>query len=70
VDQISKEFKFTGIDKTIGSGSSFSFHDSFETHEDENSITVQRRRSYLMEVNEDFDIQQVFKEISWQNQRE
>jgi len=70
VDQISKEFKFTSVDKTIGTGSSFSFQDPFDSHEDENSITVQRRRSYLMEVNEDFDIQQVFKEISWQNQRE
>jgi len=68
VDQISNEYKITSIDKAIGSSSSFSIHDyPFETHEDENSITVQRRRSYLMEVNEDFDIQQVFKEINWQN---
>jgi hypothetical protein len=65
------EYKITGIEKTIGSGSSFGIHDyPFEIHEDQDSLTVQRRRSYLMEVNEDFDIQQVFKEISWQNQRE
>jgi hypothetical protein len=66
VDQLN-EYKITSIEKSIGSGFDY---DPFEIHEDENSLTVQRRRSYLMEVNEDFDIQQVFKEISWQNQRD
>ena len=58
------EFKINGIDN-LGLGSS---ENIFETSQNEDSLTAQRRRSYLMEMNEDFDIQQVFKDISW-NQR-
>lgn len=54
MDQTSyNEFKITGAEFT------------FETSHNEESLTAQRRRSYLMEMNEDFDIQQVFKEINW-----
>lgn len=64
-----KEFKITGIDKTIENNLDIgSFENKFEYHEDQDSISVQRRRTYLMEMNDDFDVQQVFKEINW-NQR-
>lgn len=53
MDQTSfNEFKISGID-------------IFETSPNDDSITAQRRRSYLMEMNEDFDIQQVFSEVTW-----
>lgn len=36
-----------------------------EFTQNDDSITAQRRRSYLMEMNEDFDIQQVFNQVTW-----
>ena len=66
------EFKVAGINRAVQDN--VDFHGSLDSanetfQQDENSITVQRRRAYLMEMNDDFDIQQVFKEISWQNKQ-
>ena len=65
MDQTSfNEFKITGFDKILENG--FGIPENvFEASQNEDSLTAQRRRSYLMEMNEDFDIQQVFKEINW-----
>lgn len=71
MDQASlNEFnKVTGIDKTLESSFGFGFSEhTFEAFENEESITVQKRRNYLMEMNEDFDLQQAFKDVNW-NQR-
>jgi hypothetical protein len=60
------EFKITGIENNFGSA--IGSENFFEASINEESLTAQRRRSYLMEMNEDFDIQQDFKEVTW-NQR-
>ena len=68
MDQTSfNEFKATEMEKIILENAGFGPHDgfSFGIHEDENSISVQRRNAYLMEVNNDFEIQHVLSEFSW-----
>jgi len=61
------EFKIT-LGNENNFGAVLGSENFFEASINEESLTAQRRRSYLMEMNEDFDIQQDFKEVSW-NQR-
>lgn len=62
------EFKIRSIDRKFSDIRSDSIHDfSFDFNDDE-SITSQKRRSYLTEVNEDYDVQLILKDVTWINQ--
>lgn len=64
----SPEFKIKSIDRKIQDIRTDSIHDFDFDFNDDESITSQKTRSYLTDLNEDYDVQQVFKDITWINQ--